>query len=311
MVKFRVLLFKFLPNSAHFNFFEKATVEVSAAGTSVQNALGPLAGELNDWFGKETACIEWVHKSALTDAIADASHRIDQTLSGLSAQVKGARYDSNPVVATAAEHLHIMLKHYGYVTRKTYIQKVGATKAIVMHLNGDLAPDAQSAGLSQWTTKVQTALNDFVSLFEQREVQALNKPEQGFFEVRRGIEDVWRQIVVQVDAGASLNTSPEFAALINRLNPEIEYLNGEFHRVRHDIAAAEPSPVERQPYTGEPCTPVPEVFFVTPKGTVKLVLGKDFNITYKNNVNAGNAECTIHGKGGYRGHKTVSFIIAR
>ncbi|MDR1170629.1 MAG: hypothetical protein LBK97_07340 [Prevotellaceae bacterium] len=56
---------------------------------------------------------------------------------------------------------------------------------------------------------------------------------------------------------------------------------------------------------------MPEVFYVTPKGTLKLVPGKDFNITCKNNVNAGNAECTIHGKGGYRGHKTVTFISAR
>jgi hypothetical protein len=311
MVKFRALLFKFLPNEAHYRFFDRATVEVSAAGYSVQSALGPLAGEFNDWFGKETACIEWVRKSTLTAAIADADHHLDQALLGLSAQVNGARYDSNPVVATAAEHMHIMLKSYGHVTKKPYLQEVGATKAIIMHLNGDYAADAQSAGVSQWTAEIQTALNDFVLLFEQREAQTLNKPEQGFPEVRRGIEDVWHRIVVLVDAGASLNTSPEFAALINKLNPEIEYLNGEFHRVRHDIAAAEPSPIERQPYTGEPCTPVPEVFFVTPKGTVKLVLGKDFNITYKNNVNVGNAECTIHGKGGYRGHKTVTFIIAR
>ncbi|MDR1170630.1 MAG: DUF6261 family protein [Prevotellaceae bacterium] len=138
-----------------------------------------------------------------------------------------------------------MLKSYGYVTGKPCLQKVGATKAIVMHLNGDFALDAQSAGMSRWTTEIQTALNDFVSLFEQREAQALNTPEQGFPEVRRGIENVWRRIVVPVDAGASLNASSEFAALINRLNPEIEYLNREFHRVRHDIAAAEPSPVER------------------------------------------------------------------
>ncbi|MDR1338961.1 MAG: DUF6261 family protein [Prevotellaceae bacterium] len=311
MVKFRVLLFKFLPNEAHYKFFDRAWEEVAAAGSSVQSALGTLSGELNDWFVKETACVEWVYKSALTASIADAERHLNKTLLGLSAQVRGARYDSNPVVASAAKRLYIMLKSYGYVSRKPYLQEIGATKAIIVHLKDDMAPDVQSAGVSRWTMEIQTALNDFVNLFEQREAQMLNKPEQGFPEVRRGIENVWRRIVVLVNAGASLNTSPEFAALINRLNPEIKYLNGEFHRVRHSIAAAELSPIEKQPYTGKPCTPVPEVLYVTPKETLRLVLGKDFNVTYKNNVNAGNAECTIHGKGGYRGLKTVTFIIVR
>ncbi|MDR1102240.1 MAG: hypothetical protein LBL42_00635, partial [Tannerella sp.] len=148
-------------------------------------------------------------------------------------------------------------------------------------------------------------------LFKEREEHTLLKPEEGFPAVRRGIENVWHQIVTLVNAGAALKQSPEYEALINRLNPEIDYLNGEFHRVRHNIAAAEPAPIGQQAYTGLPCTPVPEVLYVTSKGIVRLELGKDFNITYKNNVNVGNAECTIHGKGGYRGHKTVTFIIAR
>ncbi|MDR1270461.1 MAG: hypothetical protein LBK82_13145, partial [Planctomycetaceae bacterium] len=107
------------------------------------------------------------------------------------------------------------------------------------------------------------------------------------------------------------NTSPEFAELINKLNPEIEYLNKEFHRTKHNIAHAEPAPIKQQPYTGKPCTPVPEILYSTGKETLRLELGKDFNITYKNNINTGNAECTIHGKGKYKGHKTVTFIIAQ
>jgi hypothetical protein len=204
-----------------------------------------------------------------------------------------------------------MLKSYGRVTVKPYLQEAGAVKVILEHLNGDLYADVQTAGLTVWLPSIRSALNEFVGLLEKREAQSLRKPPEKFPEVRRGIESVWRRIVLSVNAGATLNMSPEFAALIDALNPEIEYLNSEFHRVRHDIAAAEPSPVAPQPYTGEPCTPVPEVLYVTPGGAVKLELGRDFNITYKNNVNAGNAECTVHGKGGYKGRKTVTFIIYR
>jgi hypothetical protein len=42
----------------------------------------------------------------------------------------------------------------------------------------------------------------------------------------------------------------------------------------------------------------------------ELALGKDFSVTYKNNTNVGMAEVTIHGKGTYKGHKTIPFNIS-
>ncbi|MDR1270839.1 MAG: DUF6261 family protein [Planctomycetaceae bacterium] len=311
MIKFTVLAFRTLPNEAHYRFFERATREINQAGYYVMSALGQLVPELNDWFVKETACIEWYRKSALTAEIADADHHLDNALVGFAAQVNGARYSSIIAEATAAEHLHIMLKSYGKVISKPYLQEVGAVEAILVHLTGDLALDVQTVKLTEWIPEIQSALITFISLMEQREAQTLNKPEQSFPEVRRGIEDVWHNIVILVDSGAALNTSPEFAMLIDKLNPEIEYLNKEFHRAKHNIAHAEPAPIKQQPYTGVPCTLVPEVLYPTEKETFRLELGKDFNITYKNNIHVGNAECTIHGKGKYKGHKTVTFIIAR
>jgi hypothetical protein len=44
---------------------------------------------------------------------------------------------------------------------------------------------------------------------------------------------------------------------------------------------------------------------------VKLTFGTDYTLTYKNNIEAGTAYCILRGKGGYKGSKTVSFIIRR
>jgi hypothetical protein len=310
MNQFNVLIFKPLPNEAHYNFFDRATKEVGNAEVPVKTALGALPGELNAWFVKETACIKWYRKDPLTAAIADADAHLDEAVVGFSAQVNGARYDSNLTVAAAGERLHIMLKSYGRVATKPYEQEIGAVKAILLHLNGDLSADVTAARLTTWPGEISEALATFISLMEQRETKTLLKPEDGFPVVRRGIEGVWHQIVTIVDAGAVMGHDG-FGELIDKLNPEISYLNGEFHRVRHNIAAAEPAPISEQAYTGQPCTPVPEVFYVTPRGTVKLELGKDFDVSYKRNIEVGNAQCTLHGKGGYRGHRIVTFIIAR
>ncbi|MDR2764400.1 MAG: DUF6261 family protein [Tannerella sp.] len=311
MIKFATLFFKSLPNEAHYRFFDRATSEIAKAGAAVHTALGSLETDLNGWFALETANIEWYRKSALTAAIADADHALDHALVGMAAQVNAARYSADLVVVAAAEHVYIMLKSYGHVAQKPYLQEAGAVKAILLHLNGDLATDAATAGISAWIPEIEGALHQFVSLIEEREAETLGKPEKNFPEVRRGIEGVWHPIVTLVNSGAALNLSEDFAALIRALNPEIDYLNGEFHHAKLNIATAEPAPIGQQTYTGRPCTPLPEVLYVTSGGTIRLELGKDFNVTYKNNVNPGNAECTIHGKGKYKGHRTVTFIIAR
>ncbi|MDR1102742.1 MAG: hypothetical protein LBL42_03195 [Tannerella sp.] len=47
MKKFTALSFRFVPNAAHYQFFDRATTEVSNAGSAVQTALGPLVAEVN------------------------------------------------------------------------------------------------------------------------------------------------------------------------------------------------------------------------------------------------------------------------
>jgi hypothetical protein len=310
MVKFIALIFSFLPNEAHYRFFEQVIIALGKSGTAVRNALGTLIATINALFVEETACIEWYVKSAFTALIAAANQRLDHALTGMKALVNATRYNANPTVAAAAERLHIMLKSYGDVAKKPYLQEAGAVRAILVHLSGDCAADAQTVGLSVWITELTAAYTEFNTLIGQREAQTLQKPKKPFPVVRREIEDVWHQIVILVDAGAALNTSPDFATLINSLNPEIESLNREFHRVRHDIAHSQPAPIPEQYYTGQPITPIPaSVLFVTPEETVKLELGKDYNVSYRNNVEVGNADCTFHGKGSYKGHKTVTFVI--
>ena len=63
--------------------------------------------------------------------------------------------------------------------------------------------------------------------------------------------------------------------------------------------------VPAQLYTGEALTPVPEILF---NGT-QLVNGKDFTVTYANNVNAGTATATITGKGNFAGTVEKTFVI--
>jgi hypothetical protein len=311
MKKIVIIWFRNLPNAAHFDFCRKVSRELAAAGYTVQSALTAQIPAFNVWLDKEDALMRWIRKSELTDKIADADHRVDYALSAISAQIRNALYSADPPVVDAAHGLQIMLRSYGNVARKPYNEEAGDVQAIIEQLSGVYATEAALVGLDARYAALQSAYGEFVALLEQRDADRVQKPDDTFSVVRRGIEDVYHDIVTIVDSGSALNLSPEYGAFIDTLNPEIERLNNQFHHARHDIADAQPAPIPQQPYTGKPVTPTPEVLYVTPKGTVELELGRDYNLTYRDNVNVGNARCTVHGKGAYRGSKTVTFIIAR
>lgn len=255
--------------------------------------------------------MDWQRKSDLTAAIAAANQRLDKALTGLSRLVESERHNIQPAVAEAAVRIHNMLHNYGRVTQKSYDRELEDVKAILRRLNGDLAADAQTTGVKAWIPEITAARAELAALIEERNVKSLDKPEMNFRETRAAIEKIWREIVKSVNGGVALHFSDEFEMFINSLNPEIERLNNEYHRVKTDIAACEPEAVPPQPYTGYPCTPVPKVLFVTKDGTVRLELGKEFTVAYKNNVNVGNATCIIRGTGTFTGKKSITFIITR
>jgi hypothetical protein len=312
MTKFKVLGFSNLPNGAHSHFINRVSLELAVAGTPVIGALGTLPAQFETWHVKENALMDWARKDALTEQIAEADTRMDRAYVGMSTQVRALCYSPQADIAAAAGRVVIIIDERGPVYSKPYEEQVGDMDSILRQLNGPYANDAKLLALDSWITELQAAYTQFQQLLAQRDTHSLQKPDETFKEVRHGIEGVYHQIVTIIDAGAVLNIQPDFALFIDKLNPEIDRLNAEFHRVRHDIAHAQPAPIPQQAYTGQPVTPTTDVYYVTPHdGTLKLELGKDYNLSYRDNLEVGNARCIIHGKGAYRGSKTVTFIIAR
>jgi hypothetical protein len=106
------------------------------------------------------------------------------------------------------------------------------------------------------------------------------------------------------------------SAGLEKLFHELNELRVKYvHHLPKDLSAADHcviEPIGTQPYTEKPVIPIPRAYWrEKDKPTVELVFAKDFSVTYKNNVNVGTAEVTLHGKGAYKGQKTATFNIAR
>jgi hypothetical protein len=332
MKKLFNLHFKLLPIAAHFDYFKKLSDILTAAGAALKTALAALMPGFNAWLAKEDALMQWVRKSALTEQIAEADREMDHLITGINAFVQAALYSPSQEAIAIATRIEILMRSYAEASRSSYDEEAGAVRALLEQFDGPYADDVLDLGIKVWVEGLHAAFTKFETLLTQREAEQGEKPPYTAKEVRKGIEEVYHQMVYVIDANAALGADPGFDSVIDKLNPDIDHMNEQFHRARKDLGAGEHTvvePIETQTYTEKPITVVPKVYYrdvtpvtatadatagalhaATPK-THQLSLGKDFSVTYKNNINVGTAELTIHGKGAYKGQKTVTFNIAR
>jgi hypothetical protein len=303
--------FRPIPNDAHTRFFRIVLDKVVTAAPCVRNALGTaLINLLEVLVGKEDELMRWAGTGVLAEQIAESGSRLGRAFTGFAAYVRAAVYNPVHALAEAAKRLKDMLKKYGRVSRKSCDSQAGDIKTVLENLDGPYAADVTALGIGGLRDALQAAFDEFEALLKEREDAGKQKPDYTFPEVRREIEAVYRQIEYIVNAGAALGSSTGFAAFIDGLNRVIERFRIEFRYVRYDIKDAQPAPIPDQPWTGEECTPVPSsVLFKKGGRQLKLRLGRHYDVSYKSNIDVGNAYCIIHGKGRYNGSKSVTFTI--
>jgi hypothetical protein len=309
MKKFIALKFNNLPHAAHYGFCTEFHERLRRLGPAAMAALGTLLAAFGDWLEKEAVNMAWVRDSELAAQIAEADRVLVHWLAAAAALVNSALYSSDQEVFASAERIDAMLKTYGEVGEKPYDEQAQDVLSILDRLSSDFIADVMKVGLPKRRDALQAAYDEFFSLLRSREAESLQQTAETFAAVRRGIEEVYRQIIAIIEKGAALGADPEYEALIDRSNPEIERLNTEHRKTKPDIDNARTEPVPTYGRTQKPVCPVPRAYYPTPDGEVELTPGKDFDIVYRNNINAGNAYLILRGKGAYRGSKIVRFII--
>ena len=323
MKKLQAIYFRPLPLDAHLRYHELFESLLSAAGETVLAAVAALLPLYRAALAKEQRLLDWVRKSELTKKIADADGALGAVLVSINSTVTIGRHSTMPAIKASGERVYHMIQELGSIQRKPYDSQVGDVNALLRNFGGDYAQDVANLGMAMYVQQLQSALNTFESLLGQRSVEQIAKPDYTAKAVRKEIEGVYHQIegVVDVNASVAGSTAAPFAAFIDRMNPDIERINAEFHRAKKDLSqpgATTIPPIPVQQFTEKPVTPLPaKVLYTENKGedtvkpTVELFLGKDYAVTYKNNIDVGMATLIVHGKGDYKGQVTLRFNIAR
>jgi hypothetical protein len=316
MKKIKTIHLNYLRNEAHYEYlvvFKNLLVRFPAIMSLLIAAVYEKFMALLQLEGK---LVDAAKKSDYTQKIADADHRVDNDLIGLREAIVSATRHFDPAIADAAKSLYNRMKAFGSISQKSYEEETAAVNILLADLQGEYAQRVNIVGLNAWVTELAAAEAEFEQLLALRSEEAAGKPQERQKDVRREIDVVYHQLTERIDANAVIAEPGTYDEFIDLLNVEITYFNEHTHRhARKDLSVGDHTvvePIPTQPYTGKAVTVIPKVHYrEDEKKTVELVFAVDFSVTYKNNKDVGTANLIIHGKGKYRGQKTVTFNIAR
>ncbi|MDR3245142.1 MAG: DUF6261 family protein [Prevotellaceae bacterium] len=309
-MKFLSLRLSRLLSEEHFQFMKLFT-QLLDRFPVIKSLVVTLYALFVDLLAQESQLVDAERGSAFSHLIAEADARIDRTVVGINSTVNAGLHHFDPVVVASAERIHVRMKAFGNIEGKSYEGESAAVGILIDDLRGKFSGDVTLLSLAVWIDELEAAHVNFDQLFEQRNVEWADKPDTGLRDIRRQMDDTYRQMTERIAAAATLDDTGTFTEFVRQLDREITYFNEHSpHHARKDISNVAVGDIPPQTHTGEQVIVIPDVFY-TEEGqqTVKLVFAKDFTVTYRNNVEVGTAELVLHGKGRYRGSKTVTFNI--
>jgi hypothetical protein len=301
-----------LTHEAHYQFVVtfKAMAEASGA---VKALLATWLLTLVQLLDLERVAINAPQGSSVTAKIKAADKMLDKLLGLVLTAIDAAKYSANPLLVQAAKELLFALKPYGHIQSKRYEAEIGAVKSLLQDLREKYLAQATTVGILQWLDQLQEAIEIEEALFAQRNVENAHRAQlKKMKAIRPEVDSLLRQMVERVEIAAATDTTGVYDTFIAELNEKIRYEN-ERHNPRRtniDNAIIDNVPEQTLNETGY-ATPLCNVS-ISDRATgnmVKLVFAKDYTTTYRRNNKLGNAELIVHGKGGYKGQKMVTFSI--
>ncbi|MDR3328854.1 MAG: DUF6261 family protein, partial [Prevotellaceae bacterium] len=261
MLKINAILFHYQRNEAHLEFlleFRKLLDKFPEARAQVE----PLCGAFDPLLALEQKLVDAARASSFTQLLAEADHRIDRDVAAIKAAIASALHHFDPTVAEAARALHDRLKVFGNIRAKAYEEESAAVQQLLHDLQGQLAQQVRLVvGLQAWVQELATAEAEFVSLFERRNTELADRPQENLRSVRRQVEEVYHKITACLDTDLILHGEERCGELARQLNEEVKYFNEHNHQHRKkDLAAAGAcavAPIAPQPYTGKPIAVIP------------------------------------------------------
>jgi hypothetical protein len=310
----RTILFHGLRNEAHADFLLDFRYNLDDYPAVKALVAIELLNKFDIDLERERSLIDIEYKSPFTEPITNTDHRMDNAVLAIHGVVDVNLRHFDPLKVAAAKLILDRLRSFGKIGDKPYKEELMAVQILVADLYVKYKNEIDLLALTPWVNELEAAEKLMTQLMDERFAEWAARSKENIIDVHRDTESDYRKMIPIFEADVNNNGDAKCGPFIAKLNEKIKYYNEHAHHpaAKKDVKHADVAPVAVQDYTGVEVTPLPEVFFVEEgQPTKKLRFTVDYYLTYSDNINVGDAEIIIHGKGGYKGKKTITFNIAR
>jgi hypothetical protein len=312
--KINVIVFAYLRYEAHLAFLtffrdllnEHPEVKALIGAELLSKFDADLVREHNRLF------IEY--KSPLTEPVTTTDHRMDNAVLGIKGVAEVNLRNINPLIVAAAKLILDRIRSFGKIGDKPYEEEIIAVRILVVDLYVKYKNEIDLLALTTWVNELDAAEKMMTQLMDERFAEWAARSHEEMRDVHHDTEADYHKITPAIETDINNNGDAKCGPFVGILNEKIKYFNEHAHHppVKIDVKNVNVAPVTVQDYTGVEITPLPEVFLEEEgQPTKKLRFSVDYNLTYRDNINAGDAQIIIHGKGGYKGKKTITFNIVK
>jgi hypothetical protein len=252
------------------------------------------------------AAMDKPQSSLVTPQISAANDACDSTFQEVKRMVKTARKSTVPAKAAASEVLLHFLNSFWKLDTHPIPTQTALTNELLLRYNASesLKNAAQEIGTSDLFVVLASQNQTLEELLHARlNEHSVIMPAASTF--KGVVTEEYRCLCTLVVNNLNVDAPPaELIPVFHKMD-DIRKKYSTLIPTKPDLKNAVTEPIATQTYTGKAITPIP----VASYSGKELVFAKDFAVSYKGNVEVGEAVAILHGKGKFTGVHERRFNI--
>ncbi|MBC8620154.1 hypothetical protein H8788_20665 [Parabacteroides faecis] len=207
-------------NGAHYLYNTDFYARIDA-DTAVKGKLTEVLPRYKQAIDREDEALKISQKSLNTDKIADFDSKRDSLYTAIKSIVKAQQAVVDPGVHAAAIRIDQLLKDYRIDVKEQLDKETGLLLNLIQDLETKYAEDVDKLGLSLFLTQLKEWNSNVRSYSDSRKKEQLEKPAYRLAEARKATDEVYQEVVKQINAHALLEGDDLYRNLITLQNKEI------------------------------------------------------------------------------------------
>jgi hypothetical protein len=214
-------------NAMHLKFLSAIVTLIAKFDVHVSK-LGVMFDRLRAGVEKEESCYKVVQKSDISELKAESDNARDDIVAGIKNVLKSALHHFDVNVREAANRLKIVFDTYNRpktIINQPYDVETVSINNLLTEWENKYAADLEITGLVSWVKELRERNDAFDRLTrnysEQLSEKTLLRPK----EVRHETDEIYKQIILLLNAGMIKEGEAEYETLVKELNVIILHYN--------------------------------------------------------------------------------------